>query len=97
MRAKLAFQVCGSEKSFAVAKVQKTTAKVPQTCGFAVAKHPLLFCEICDCGVKCKFAVPSTAFNTRNLLGRDVTENFQVKKNKAKMKIIHHRFFYLLF
>ena len=31
--AKFAVQVCGSEKSFAVAEVQKITANVPQTCG----------------------------------------------------------------
>ena len=54
--AKFAVQVCGSKKSFAVAKVQK----LAQTCGFAIAEHPLLFCEICGCGIKCKFAVPST-------------------------------------
>ena len=58
--AKFAVQVCGSEKSFAVAEVQKITANVPQTCGFAVADHPLLFCGICGCGIEFKFAVPST-------------------------------------
>ena len=59
--AKLAVQVCRSKKSFADAKVQKITANVPQTCGFVVADHPLLFCRICGCGIECKFAVPSTA------------------------------------
>ena len=59
-KAKFAVQVCGSEKSFAVAEVQKITANVPQTCGFAVADHPLPFCGICGCGLKFKFAVPST-------------------------------------
>ena len=59
--AKFAVQVCGSEKSFAVAEVQKITANVPQTCGFAVADHPLLFCGICGCGLEFKFAVPSAA------------------------------------
>ena len=58
---KFAVQVCGSEKSFAVAEVQKITANVPQTCGFAVADHLLLFCGICGCGIEFKFAVPSTA------------------------------------
>ena len=45
--AKFAVQVCGSKKSFAVAKVQKINANVPQTCGFTVADHLLLFCGIC--------------------------------------------------
>ena len=35
--------------------------KSPQTCGFAVADHPLLFYGICGCGIKFKFAVSSTA------------------------------------
>ena len=59
--AQFAVQVCGSEKSFAVVEEQKITANVPQTCGFAVADHPLLFCGICGCGIEFKFAVPSTA------------------------------------
>ena len=59
--AKFAVQVCGSKKSFAVVEVQKITANVPQTCGFAVADHPLLFCGICSYGLKFKSAVPSTA------------------------------------
>ena len=42
--------------------MQKITANVPQTCGFAVADHPLLFCGICGCGIQFEFAVPSTAF-----------------------------------
>ena len=54
--AKFAVQVCGSEKSFAVAEVQEITANVTQTCGFAVADHPLLFCGICGCGIEFKFA-----------------------------------------
>ena len=53
--AKFAVQVCESKNSFAVTEVQKTSAKVPQTCGFAVANHPLL---ICDSGIERKFAVP---------------------------------------
>ena len=66
--AKFAVQVCGSEKSFAVAEVQEITANVTQTCGFAVADHPLLFCGICGCGIEFKFAVPSTAikYATKN-------------------------------
>ena len=59
--AKFAIQVSGSKKSFAVAEVQKITANVPQTCGFAVGDHPLLFCGICGRVVVFKFAVPSTA------------------------------------
>ena len=45
--------------------MQKITANVPQTRGFAVGDHPLLFCEICACEIECKFAVPSTAFDPR--------------------------------
>ena len=41
--------------------MQKITANVSQTCGFAVADHPLLFCGICGCGIQFEFAVPSTA------------------------------------
>ena len=52
-------QVCGSKTSFAVAEVQKITAKTPQTCGFTVADQPLLFCGICGCRIECKFAVPT--------------------------------------
>ena len=59
--AKFAVQVCRSEKSFAVAEVQKITANVPQTCGFAIADYLLLFCRIRGCGIEFKFAVPSTA------------------------------------
>ena len=54
--AKFAVYVCGGKNSFAVAEVQKITANVTQTCGFAVADHQLLFC-----GIECKFAVPNTA------------------------------------
>ena len=60
--AKFAIQICGSEKSFAVVEVQKITANVPQTCGFADADHPLLFCGFCGCGIEFKFAVPSTGY-----------------------------------
>ena len=60
--AKSAVQVCGSKKLFVVAEVSKIIANVPQTCGFAVADHPLLFCGICGCGIEFKFAVPSTVF-----------------------------------
>ena len=35
----LAVQVCESEKSFKVAEVQKVTANVLQSSGFAVADH----------------------------------------------------------
>ena len=59
--AKFAVEVCGSEKLFAVAEVQKITTNVPQACGFAVADHSLLFCGICGCGIEFKLAVPSTA------------------------------------
>ena len=59
--AQFAVQVCGSKKSFAVAEVQKITANVPQTCGFADADHPLLFC---GCGIECKFAVLSTSIKS---------------------------------
>ena len=54
-------KVSGSEKSCAVAEVQKITANVPQTCGFA--DHLLLFCGICGCEIEFKFAVPSTRWN----------------------------------
>ena len=63
--AKFAAQVCGSKKSFAVAEVQKITANVPQTFGFAVADHLLQFCGICGSGVEFKFVVPSTAWDYR--------------------------------
>ena len=54
--AKFAVQVCGSKKSFAVAKVQKITANVPQTCGFCeintanlwITKTNPKFCEISE-------------------------------------------------
>ena len=68
--AKFAVQVSGSKRSFAVAKVQKITANVPQTCGFAVADHPLLFCGICGCGIEFKFALPSTAEKSFNFSPR---------------------------
>ena len=55
-KSKFMVQVCGSKKSFAVAKMQKNIPNVQQTCGFAVANHPLLFC---GCGIEFKFAVPS--------------------------------------
>ena len=58
--AKFAVQVCGSKKLFVVVKVPKIIVNVPQTCEFAVADHPLLFCGICGCGIEFKFAVPST-------------------------------------
>ena len=61
--AKFEVQVCGSEKSFAVAGLQKITANVPLTCGFAVADLPLLFCGICGCGIQFDFAVSSTVQN----------------------------------
>ena len=71
--AKFAVQVCGSKKSFAVAEVQEITAKVPQTSGFAVGDHPLLFCS---CGIKCKFAVPSRGGILEDVLGHeDVLED----------------------
>ena len=57
--ARFAVQVCGSKKSFAVAEVPKITAKLPLTCGFAVADHPLLVCRIYGCGIESKFAVYS--------------------------------------
>ena len=50
--------------AFAVAEVQKVTANLSQTCGFAVAEHLLQFCGICGCGIQCKFAVPSSGNNT---------------------------------
>ena len=46
--------------AFAVAEVQKVTANLSQTCGFAVAEHLLQFCGICGCGIEFKFAVPSS-------------------------------------
>ena len=46
--------------AFAVAEVQKVTASLSQTCGFAIAEHLLQFCGICGCGIKYKFAVPSS-------------------------------------
>ena len=58
--AKFAVQVCKSKNLFAVVEMQNITAKVLQTCGFAVADHPLLFCGIYGSGIECKFAVPST-------------------------------------
>ena len=61
--ATFAVQVCGNKKSFTVAKVQKLSANIPQTYGFAVADHRLLFCRICGCGLKCKFVVPSTVYS----------------------------------
>ena len=60
---KFAVQVCGGKKSFAIAEVQKITANVPQTWGFAIADHPLLYSGICGCGIECKFAVSNTAIN----------------------------------
>ena len=63
-------KVCGSKKSFAVAEVQKNTANVPQTCGFSVADHLLLFCGICSYGIEFKFAVPSTAEKPFNCSAR---------------------------
>ena len=90
---KFAIQVCGSEKSFAVAEVQKITANVSQTCGFAVADHPLLFCGICDYGIQFEFAVPSTAKNQepgffiRSLLSlRDDLGHFSAKFNSNKAR-----------
>ena len=62
LTAKFAVQVCGREKSFAVTEVQKITANVPQTCGYAVADHLLLFFGICGCAIEWKFAVPSTDY-----------------------------------
>ena len=56
--AKFAVQVCGSEKSFAVAEVQKISASVLQTC------------EICGCGIEFKFAVPSSAEKCFNCSAR---------------------------
>ena len=53
-------KVCGSKKSFAVVELQKVTTNVPQTCGFAVADHALLFCGICGCRIERKFAVSSS-------------------------------------
>ena len=43
---KFAVQVCGSKKLLAVAEVQKITANVPQTCGFAVADRHCHFAEL---------------------------------------------------
>ena len=80
-REKFAVQVCGSEKSFAVAEVQKITANVPQTCGFAVADHLLLFCGICGCGIEFKFAVPSTGY---------ISVNTDVDKNT--LAVLEHTF-----
>ena len=65
--------------SFAVAEVQKITANVPQTCGFAVADHLLLFCGICGCGIEFKFAVPSTGatiFSTSKSAAQNAQFNF---------------------
>ena len=76
--AKFAVQVCGSEKSFAVAEVQEITANVTQTCGFAVADHPLQFCGICGCGIEFKFAVPSTGLQ---LLEKKLNKTQLRKKN----------------
>ena len=39
--------------------------KLPQTCGFAVAKHLLQFCGICGCGIEFKFAVAELSLNLR--------------------------------
>ena len=66
-------EVCGSEKLFAVAEVQKITANVPQACGFAVADHPLLFFGICGCGIEFKFAVPSTAYDILHPLVKNLS------------------------
>ena len=41
---------------FSVAEVQKVTANLSQTCGFAVVGHLFQFC-----GIVFKFAVPSSA------------------------------------
>ena len=57
--AKFAVQVCGRKKSFAVAEVQKITAP---------KDHPLLFRGICGCGLKFKFAVPSTGVERAALM-----------------------------
>ena len=54
-------KVCGSKTSFAIAEVQKITANVPQTCGFAVADYSLRFC---GSEIEFKFAVPTTGINT---------------------------------
>ena len=48
--------------AFAIAEVQKVTANLLQTCGFAFAEHLLQFCGICGCGIECKFAVPSSGY-----------------------------------
>ena len=69
-KTKFEVQVSGSKKSFAVAEVQKIAANIPQTCGFAVADHPLLFCGICGCGIEFKFPVPNTAEKPFNCSAR---------------------------
>ena len=51
--------------AFAVAEVQKVTQNLSLTCGFEVAEHLLLFCEICGCGAGCKFAVAELGVNLR--------------------------------
>ena len=48
--------------------------KLPQTCGFAVADHPLLFC---GCRIEFKFAVPSTD-------GMEWNENFSMEYGRFK-------------
>ena len=95
--AKFALQVCGSKKTFAIAEVQKITAKVPQTCGIAVADYPLLFCGICGCRIECKFLVHSSGVIPLKIskLHKILIQNyycwisFSKKKKKKQQKSKH--------